>query len=84
MGTPADKAKGGTVQGEGDYEAGRRFRKAENGFVQSGKVDEAARKSPPESAEQQREMEQAEDIGKSHSKGELPADEKRGPPHGKA
>ena len=38
MGTPADKAKGGTVQGEGDYEAGRRFDKAEGEFVKSGKA----------------------------------------------
>ena len=42
MGTPADKAKGGTVQGEGDYEAGRRFDKAEREFVKSGKADDRA------------------------------------------
>ena len=81
MNQPSDKSK---VQGEGDYEAGRRFRKAETEFVQSGKVDEGARKATPESAEVARDMEQAEEIGKSHSKGELPADEKRGPPRGKA
>jgi len=36
MSTPGDKARGGTVQGEGDYEAGRRFDKAEGEFVKSG------------------------------------------------
>ena len=81
MNQPSDKSK---VQGEGDYEAARRFRKAENEFVQSGKVDEGVRKAPPESAEVERDLEKAEEIGKSHSKGELPADEKRGPPRGKA
>ena len=81
MNQPEDKSK---VQGEGDYEAARRFDKAEREFVKSGKVDEGARKAPPESAEVARDMEQAEEIGKSHSKGELPADEKRGPPRGKA
>ena len=39
MKTPADKAKSGTVQGEGDYVAGRNYDKAQREFVQSGKSD---------------------------------------------
>jgi hypothetical protein len=74
MGTPADKAKSGQVQGEGDYVAGRRFDKAEAGFVKSGKADEAARKAQPEDPALASEMEKAEQAGKAHSKGEAPGD----------
>ena len=76
MGTPADKAKGGTVQGEGDYEAGRRFDKAEREFVKSGKVDDRAGQAQPGDAAEASEMNQAEQKGKSHSKGEAPGDMK--------
>jgi len=76
MGTPADKAKGGTVQGEGDYEAGRRFDKAEREFVKSGKADDRAGQAQPGDAAEASEMNQAEQEGKSHSKGEAPGDMK--------
>lgn len=78
MGTPADKAKSGQVQGEGDYVAGRRYDKAQRDFVKSGKVDEAAREAQPDDAAQAAEMEHAERIGKSRSKGEAPGDDKAG------
>ncbi|WP_280156206.1 hypothetical protein [Piscinibacter sp. XHJ-5] len=74
MGTPADKAKSGQVQGEGDYVAGRRYDKAQGEFVKSGKVDEGARQAKPEDAGEASAMEQAEQAGKSHSKGEAPGD----------
>jgi hypothetical protein len=74
MGTPADKAKSGQVQGEGDYVAGRRYDKAQGEFAKSGKVDEGARRAEPEDPGQASEMEQAEQAGKSRSKGEAPAD----------
>lgn len=74
MSTPADKAKGGTVQGEGDYEAGRRFDKASQDFVKSGKAQERAGKAKPDDAAQASEIERAEQKGKSHSKGEAPGD----------
>lgn len=74
MGTPADKAKGGTVQGEGDYEAGRRFDKSEQEFVKSGKAKERAGKAQPGGEAQANELNQAEQVGKSHSKGEAPGD----------
>jgi len=77
MGTPADKAKGGTVQGEGDYEAGRRFDKAEREFVKSGKARERSGKAQPADAAQAAEMSKAEQVGKSHSKGEAPGDLER-------
>ena len=58
------------VQGEGDYEAARRYDKAARDFAESGKVEPAAHEAAPESAEQAEEMKRAEEIGKSHSKGE--------------
>ncbi|HEX6707308.1 MAG TPA: hypothetical protein VF169_21295 [Albitalea sp.] len=77
MGTPADKAKSGQVQGEGDYVAGRHYDKAQRDFVKSGKVEEGARKAQPDDPAQASEMSEAERTGKSHSKGEAPADLKR-------
>jgi hypothetical protein len=62
------------VQGEGDYEAGRRYDKAAREFAQSGKVPEAARKAKPHSADEAGEMRDAELLGKSRSKGEDPGD----------
>jgi hypothetical protein len=56
------------VQGEGDYKAGRRYDKAAREFAESGKVEPAAHDAAPGSAEEAEEMQQAEEIGKSHSK----------------
>jgi hypothetical protein len=72
--TPADKAKGGNVQGEGDYEAARRFDKAEQDFVQSGKARERSGKAAPHDAAEASDMRDAEAEGRSHSKGDAPAD----------
>jgi hypothetical protein len=74
MGTPADKAKGGTVQGEGDYEAARRFDKSERDFVKSGKVGERSGEAQPHDAAEASDMNTAEQVGRSHSKGEAPGD----------
>ena len=61
------------LQGEGNYDATRRYDKATRAFVQSGKVDEAAHAAEPDSPEQAEGLKRAEEIGKSHSKGEDPA-----------
>lgn len=74
MSTPADKAKSGTVQGEGDYVAGRRYDKAQQDFVKSGKSDKRIGEAAPEDAAEASEMDQAEQEGKSRSKGEAPGD----------
>lgn len=73
-GTPADKAKSGQVQGEGDYVAGRQYDKAVSDFAKSGKVEEGAHKAKPKDAAEASQLEQAEQAGKSHSKGEAPGD----------
>ena len=62
------------VQGEGDYEAGRRYDKAAREFAQSGRAADAARKAKPRSAHEAADMDEAEQIGKSRSKGEDPGD----------
>jgi hypothetical protein len=58
------------VQGEGDYEAGRRYDKASREFAESGRVEPAAHDAAPESAREAEELKRAEEEGKSHSKGE--------------
>ncbi|MEP7301047.1 MAG: hypothetical protein ABI699_05915 [Caldimonas sp.] len=66
--TPTPKTD--AVQGEGDYEAGRRYDKAAREFAESGKVEPAAHEAAPDSAAEADEMKRAEEVGKSHSKGE--------------
>ena len=58
------------IQGEGDYDAGRRYDEAAREFAQSGKVEPAARDAAPDSAAEAEQMQQAEETGKSRSKGE--------------
>jgi hypothetical protein len=69
MSTPTGKDK---VQGEGDYDAARRYDKASREFAQSGNVEPAARDAAPHSASEAKDLERAEAEGKSHSKGEGP------------
>lgn len=56
--------------GEGNYKATRDYNERTKDFIDSGKVDEAAERSKPKSDEEAREMREAEEAGKSHSKGE--------------
>jgi hypothetical protein len=62
------------VQGEGDYESARRFNRAERQFVESGKVEEAARRAAPRNAKEASELKAAERAGRSRAKGLDPAD----------
>ncbi len=68
------------LQGEGNYDATRRYDKATSDFVKAGKVDEAARKAAPKDASEAADMQKAEEIGKSHAKGEDPALRQKSPP----
>jgi hypothetical protein len=65
MGTP-DKPN---VQGEGDYEAAQRYRKEVQDFVETADIDKAAHEAAPKTSDEQREMDEAERAGRSHSKG---------------
>ena len=66
------------VQGEGDYDAARRYDQAAREFAESGRVDEAARNARPTSAEEAEQLRRAEREGQSHAKGEDPLLDKPG------
>ena len=66
----ADETK---IQGEGDYEATRRYRKRTEEFLENNDVEKAAGNAAPEDADEAQELESAEAAGKSRAKGEDPA-----------
>jgi hypothetical protein len=55
--------------GEGNYKASRDYNEATKEFVESGKVEEAARKAKPKNQQEARELDDAEQAAKSHAKG---------------
>ncbi len=57
------------IQGEGDYEAARRYRKDVEEFVEEADIDKAAQDAAPRSSDERREMDEAERAGRSRSKG---------------
>ena len=65
------------VQGEGDYEATRRYRKRVNEYLENNDVEKAAVRAAPESAQEAAELEAAEAKGRERAKGEDPALKKR-------
>ena len=65
------------VQGEGDYVSNRRYTESVKEFVESGKVDAAARNAKPQSQQEAAEMRKAEQAGASHAKGSPSPDRKR-------
>ena len=62
----------GQVEGEGSYSGTKDYNERTKRFIESGKVDEAARKAQPQSEEEARELREAERIGKSRAKEEDP------------
>jgi len=65
------------IQGEGDYEAARRFDKASAEFVKSHDVEGLARSAAPRSPAEEQSMREAEEQGRSHSHGEDEKDDSR-------
>jgi hypothetical protein len=61
------------VEGEGSYSGTKDYNQRTKKFIDSGKVDEAAREAEPQSEEEKRAMQKAERIGKQRAKGEDPA-----------
>ena len=51
------------IEGEGSYSGTRDYNRRTKKFIQSGKVEKAARKAKPASAREAREMERAEQAG---------------------
>ena len=64
---------GPQVQGEGNHASDREYTESVQSFVKSGKVNQAARDASPESREDEKDMQRAEEAAQSHSKGEDPA-----------
>jgi hypothetical protein len=58
------------VEGEGSYKGSKDYNQRTQRFVESGKVEDAARAAKPQSEEEAHQMQKAERIGKQHSKGE--------------
>ena len=61
------------VEGEGSYTGSKDYNERTKKFVESGKVEQAARNAKPKSEQEAHEMQKAERIGKRHAKGEDPA-----------
>jgi hypothetical protein len=61
------------IQGEGDYEATRRYRKRTEEFLKNNDVEKASERAAPESSREAEDMKAAEAAGKKRAKGEDPA-----------
>ncbi len=80
--TGKSKPASPNIQGEGDYEATRRFDKDTQRFLKTADVPELAKRAAPKSKEDAAEMQKAEEIGRSHSAAGKESDAKS-PQHGK-
>ena len=69
------------IQGEGDYEATRRFRKRTDEYLNNNDVEKAAVRAAPTSAREAEDMKAAEAAGKRRAKGEDPALRRRAAPN---
>jgi hypothetical protein len=56
------------VEGEGSYSGTKDYNQRTKKFIDSGKVDDAARDAEPRSEEEKRAMEKAEREGKQRAK----------------
>ena len=66
-------AAGGSKEqqmGEGSYEGTRDYNQRTEEFLKTHDVEKEAEKAKPKSEQEARDMEQAEEEGRSHSKGE--------------
>jgi hypothetical protein len=68
------------VQGEGDYEATRRYRKRTDEFMKNNDVEKAAIRAAPTSELEAESLQAAEAAGKRRAKGEDPALRRRAAP----
>jgi hypothetical protein len=62
------------VQGEGDYDASRRYRRDVENFLQKADVERLAKDAAPKSAREARDLALAQERGESRTKGDDPAD----------
>jgi hypothetical protein len=71
--TQSSVTKKPRVQGEGDYEATRRYRKRTEEFLKNNDVKQAALRAKPRSRQEAESLKAAEAAGKKRAKGEDPA-----------
>lgn len=69
------------IQGEGDYEATRRYRKRTEEFLENNDVEQVAEDAKPETGAEAKELEAAEAEAKRRAKGEDPALRRRDAPN---
>ena len=72
-----DKERKDKVEGEGSYTGSKDYNERTKKFVDSGKVEQAAKDAEPKSEQESREMQKAERIGKQRAKEEDPALKKK-------
>ena len=70
----SEKNRDPKIQGEGDYESARRYRKGVERFVAENDTEELAREAAPDSEQEADEMLDAEREGRSRSKVRKPED----------
>jgi hypothetical protein len=80
VGEDVDMGKRQNVHGEGNYEATRKYNDATRRFIQSGKVEQAARDAEPTSDADALQMAAAEAEGKRRAKEEDSALKRRPKP----
>jgi hypothetical protein len=68
------------IQGEGDYQAAKRFRKRSEEYVANNDIEKAALRAAPETSEEAEAMKAAEAAGMKRAKGEDPALRRRSAP----
>ncbi len=61
------------VEGEGSYTGSKDYNERTKKFVDSGKVEQAAKGAKPKSEQEAHEMQKAERMGKQRARGEDPA-----------
>ena len=61
------------VEGERSYSGTKDYNERQRKFMESSKVEDAARKAQPKSEGEKNDMQKAERIGKEHAKAEDPA-----------
>ena len=75
MSEPINGSTGGSdVQGEGDYDAARRYREKVTDFIKRSDVEELAHKAAPLSPREARDDALADERARGRSKGDDPAD----------
>lgn len=70
--------QGKNEYGEGNYKASKQYNQATKQFVESGRVDEAAREAAPQDEAEAAQMAAAEAEGKRRAKEEDPALRRQG------